>query len=77
MGLHEGSGDAAGYGDEVGGAGEDLDEGGGGEVGEVDLHAVAEPAGELIVDGDGGDLGEEGAGVGEEGGDRGGGVAAA
>ena len=37
------------------------------EVREVDLHAVAEASGELVVDGDGGHLGEKGAGVRKEG----------
>ncbi len=37
-----------------------------GEVGQIDLHAVAEAAGELVVYGDGGHLGQEGARVGEE-----------
>ena len=67
MRLHKGSGDAAGDGDELGGAGEDLDERSRRELGEVDLHAVAEAAGDLLVDGNGGQLREQGAGVREQG----------
>ncbi len=49
------------------GAVKDFDERGLGEVGEIDLHAVAKASGELVVYGDGGHFGKKCAGVGEEG----------
>ncbi len=64
--LHEGSGDAATDGKEVGGGGEDLDERGLPEVGEINLHSVAEAASELIVHGDRGHLRQKGAWMGKK-----------
>jgi hypothetical protein len=58
-GLDEGSGDAAGDGEEVARGGEDFDERGLGELRDVDLHAVADAADGLLVDDDGGHFGKE------------------
>ena len=77
MGLHEGSGDAAGDGDELGRGGEDFDEGGRRELGQVDLHAVAQAAGDLLVDRDGGELWKQSSRVREQGGEGGFGVGSA
>ncbi len=74
-GLHEGSGEAFGDGEQVARAGEDLDHGRVGELRQVDLHAIADVASGLFVHGDRGHLGEQGAGMGEAGFDLGGGEA--
>ena len=61
--MHERAGDAFGDAEEFDRAGEDFDEGCAGEVGQVNLHAVAEPAGGLLIGGDGGHFREQGARV--------------
>ena len=67
FGVEEGAGYAGGDCDEVTLAGEDFDLGGAGNVGEVDGTSTADAGYGGFVGGDGGELGEEFAGVDEEG----------
>jgi len=65
--MEEGAGDAGGDGEKFGLAGEEFDLAGAGDVGEVDGAAAADAGGGGFVGGDGGELGQELAGVNEEG----------
>jgi hypothetical protein len=64
--VEEGAGYAGGDGDEIALSGEDFDLAGAGEFGEVDGASAADAGGCEFVGGDGGELGEEFAGVDEE-----------
>ena len=67
FGVEEGAGYAGGDGNEVALSVEDFDLAGAGEFGEVDGAATADAGGGGVVGGDGGKLGQELAGVDEEG----------
>jgi len=67
FGMEEGAGYAGGNGDEDALSVEDFDLAGAGEFGEVDGAAAADAGGGGVVGGDGGKLGQELAGMDEEG----------
>ena len=66
FGVEESAGDAGGDGEQFRLAGEDFDLAGAGYVGEVDGASAADAGGGGLVGGDGGELGQELAGVDEE-----------